>query len=189
MCSMIVQIIAIILSVIIAVLALSIGGYPTVLNVLRHLRFPPARFHFNALLGIEKLESLDENRPDEKGNPIRVGVVRPKDAGFKELIDILRENRLLIVDVDEIMLAEIEINAGVATFRGNIPLTPQKMRVLGVVKNEQYTEIRRELYDPTRTTRDLKIHAEEIVRRRVAKWILVALALYLAASITLVVIR
>ena len=186
MCPIIVGIIAIILSIIIALLALSIGGYPRVLKLLFYLHFRPARFYLNAMRAIGRLEALNDEPSIPSASHIRQGIIGASDVGFKELTRILKENRILSGQVEEIILGEVDIGGGMSM--GNIPLTPQKMRFLGLIQNSEQKVVLQEQWDIYRITRNLRDWAMEITRNSVAIWIIVLLALYLIAGITLVII-
>ena len=191
----VIELIATILTVAIALFALSIGGYPKVLKVFFYLHFPPARFYFNAMQAIEKLEALDNTSQITPGQWLKQGVVRASDIGFKELTKILQENRMLSDEAEEIILGEYHLDesgmyeedeAGV--LNGDMRLTPEKIRLLILIQKGKRIVLQREL-DPSRITRNLKDWVQEITRNHVANWILVVLALYLIASICLAVIK
>ena len=186
MWAMVLGIIVGVLSAIIALLALSIGGYPKVLKVLSYFRFPPARFFSNAMQGIEKLEALG----DATSGQIKQGTVNSSDVGYSELAEILRENRMISGTLDAVISEEVQIRAGASTIIGrrNIPLTPQRQRLLSLLQNGQQIILEQEQFDPSRITRNLKNWAEEITRNRVANWILIIIALYLIATIVLIII-
>lgn len=191
----VIELIATILTVAIALFALSIGGYPKVLKVFFYLHFPPARFYFNAMRAIEKLEALNNISQIQPNQWFKQGVVRASDIGFGELTKILQENRMLSGEAEEIILGEYQLDesgmyevdeAGV--LNGDMRLTPEKIRLLILIQKGKRIVLQREL-DPSRIARNLKGWAEEITRNHVANWILVVLALYLIASICLAVIK
>jgi hypothetical protein len=191
MCTMISAIIAVISSVIITLFALSIGGYPSVLKVFYYLHFPPARFYFNAMQAIEKLEALSYKPLSPANGDLKQGVITVSDIGFRELMEILRQKRKVMGEVEEIVLGEISFKTGLrlttssSTFK-NISLTPNKMRFLGLIQRGSEIVVQREQFDVGMITRNLKEWALEITRNRVANWILGILAIYLIASLYLV---
>ena len=71
---------------------------------------------------------------------------------------------------------------------GDIPLTPQKMRFLCLIQNGEEQYVLQEQEDIYRITRNLRDWAMEITRNSTATWIIVLLALYLIAGISLVMI-
>ena len=191
----IIGLIATILSIAIALFGLSIGGYTKVLKVFFYLRFPPARFYFNAIQAIKKLEALDNTSQIAPSQWLKQGIVRASDVGFKELTKILQENGIFSGEADEIILGEYcldetglyeEDEAGVLD--GDMRLTPEKIGLLISMQKDRRIVLQREL-DPSRITRNLKDWAREMTRNRVANWILIVLALYLIVSIYLAVIR
>lgn len=187
MCATISGIIAIILSVTIAILALSIGGFAKVLKLLYYLHFQPARFYFNAMRAIERLEALSDTPLEPLTGPIKQGIINYSDVGFRELTEILRENRVLKGNIDEIVLGEENINSGMRV--GNTPLTPTKRRFLGLIKGNEQEEVLSEQWDIYRITRNLKDWALEITRNRVANWIIGLITFYLIASIVALIIK
>ncbi|TES88537.1 MAG: hypothetical protein E3J93_02545 [Dehalococcoidia bacterium] len=180
----IVGIIIVVLSGIIALFALSMGGYPSMLKLLFYLRFPPARFYFNAMRAIEKLEALSFTPPFSTPQILKQGLVDSSDVGFEELTEILRENRILSGEVEEIILVELRITGGIK--QGNIPLTPEKMRFLGLIQKGEQVIVQQEQFDLNRITRDLQERSEEITRRGVARWLVGLILLYMIAGIYLV---
>ena len=188
MLTTIMGIIAVVLSGLIALFALSIGGYNTMLRIFSYLHFPPARFYFNAMQAIEKLEALNYTPPFSTPQILRQGLVGSCDVGFKELAEILRENRMLSGEVEEIILRELRIAGGIKL--GNIPLTPEKMRFLSLIqKGDQSGEqiiVQQEQFDLNRITRDLKDRADEITRKRVGHYLVGLILLYMIAGIYLV---
>jgi hypothetical protein len=184
----IIEIIAVILPVIMALLALSIGSYPRMLKVLSYTYFPPAKFYLNAMKAIERLEALSDKPSTPESGQLKQGITGSSDVGFRELVEILRENRMLNDnnEVEEIILGEIKIASGL--YQYNIPLTSERARFLGVIQKGEQILVQQEQFDPSRITRDLKDSAERIARKRVANWIIVILALHLIASISLAII-
>ncbi len=186
MCPMIIGIIAVVLSGIIALLALSIGGYTTMLRILSYLHFCPARFYFNAIKAIEKIEALGEEDTDSGGEKYRFGTVKQGGTGFSELIKVLREKVMLKGEVQEIRL--IEEAAGLTAESDFWGASSHKVvRFLVLIRNNGEKEP--QFYnssDPAQATRDLKDWTEEITRRGVARWLVVLILLYMIAGIYLV---
>jgi hypothetical protein len=173
----------------IALFALSIGGYPIMLKLLSYFHFPPARFYYNAIRAIERLEALNDipSTPSRKG--FKQGIINSSDMGFKELTKILQKNRMLIGEADEIILGEVDIGGGISTGSGTgfIPLTPQKVRFLGIIQKGEQIELQKEQFDPSRITRDLMNQAEEITRKSVGNYLVGLVFLYMIAGIYLVI--
>jgi hypothetical protein len=190
------ELIPIILTVVIAVFALSIGGYTKMLKVFYHLHFPPARFYFNAMLAIERLEGLDNISETKSKQVLKQGIIRKTEIGFKELTEILRENRMLNKgEVDEIILGELHLDeSGLyetdedKILNGDLRLTPDKIEFLAIIQGGKRTVLQRET-NPSRIIQKLQALAQEITRDRVANWILSVLALYLIVSIYLAFIK
>jgi hypothetical protein len=180
MYTIIVGIITIVLSGLIALLALSIGGYPTMLKVLFHLHFSPARFYFNVMRAIERLEALGEKGVDQQGKELKTGSVPLGDTGFCELVKVLKENRMVEGEVQRVSLVEDTASIGI----GNI--SPEIVRFLVVVSDGKTEILRTDPFDPTKVIRELKDWAEAITRKRVARWLVVLILLYMIAGIYLV---
>lgn len=181
--TIIIGIITIAISGLIALLALIIGGYPTMLKVLFHLRFPPARFYLNVMRAIDKLEALGEKGSAQGGRELKIGSVNPKDIGFKELMNVLEENRMVKGEVQKIILVEDYASIGIGG------ISPEIVRFLTVIKNGKQENLKTTPFDPTKPIRELKDWAEEITRKRMANWILATVGLFLIASIYLTLTR
>lgn len=178
--------IAVILTGTIALLALSIGGYPSMLRFLFHLRFPPARFYCNALKAIERLEALGKEVTD-KDKEHRFGTVKQGDVGFGELTEVLTEKRILQGEVQEIRLIEEESAFTVGS--DLFDATSHKIvRYLVLLRNGKQEPLPYNPSDPTQATRELKYWTDEITRKRVGNYLIVLILLYMAAGIYLVII-
>ena len=194
MCVSIIELIPIVSTIAIALFALSIGGYPRVLKAFFYLRFPPARFYFNAMRAIEKLATLSYTSPSSVKGDLKQGVIGVSDIGFKELLEILQQKRMINGEVEEIVLGEITLDTELKltsdspTFK-EIPITPGKMMFLGVIQKGKEVVVQQEQFDVNRITQNLKDWVEEITRNRVANWIFGVLVIYLIASLYLEIIR
>jgi len=150
-------------------------------------RLPLLSFYSNAMQAIEKLEGLDA---DASSRGTRVGVVSKGDVGFKELCQILRENRMFKIGLDEgtvdkIILEEEHTRGGFFDGhpnRGGRPLTATLIRTLKLARGEQSVSVQEERFDSVRTTKNLADRLETIVRRRLAYAMLVVLAAWLALN-------
>ena len=154
------------------------------LKLLSHLHFQPARFYFNALQAIDRLEALGGTTSTLASGQFKRGIVGSSDIGFRELIEILRENRTFMGEVEEIVLGELRILGG--TYQDNIPLTPQRFRILMVIQKGEKELLYQERFDPNRITRNLRIQAEEITRKRIGSYLVALIFLYMIAGIYLV---
>ena len=153
------------------------------LRLFSYLRFPPARFHVNVMRAIDKLEALGEKGSAQGGRELKIGSVKLKDIGFKELVKVLEENRMVKGEVQEIILVEDYASVGIGG------ISPEIVRFLAVVKNGKPENLRTDPFDPTKPIRELKGWAEEITRKRMANWILATVGLFLIASIYLTLTR
>ena len=97
---------AIILSGLVALLALSIGGYPTMLKMFSYIPFSPAKFYFKAMKAINKLEALEGKVESKSGEEYKCGTVKQGETGFSELVEILREKAMLGEEIKEVKLVE-----------------------------------------------------------------------------------
>ena len=179
---MAVSIIGIILSVMVALLALSIGGYPKLLSIMSRIYIPPARYYRRAMQAIDHLELLSD-APEDK---IKQGIVAGGDIGFEELVHVLKEKRIYNGQVDEIVLGQHDIRSGLAT--GGTFITPTKKRFLGVINGDSEIMLVEEQWDIQRITSNLADWVLEITRNKVSMWVIIILVLYLVASITSVII-
>jgi hypothetical protein len=161
--------ITVVLSRIIALLALSIGGYTPMLRILSYLHFCPARFYFNVTKAIEKLEALGEEGKEPRGEKYRFGTVKQGDTGFSGLITVLKEKAMLKGEVQEIRL--IEQTAGLTEESDSWGASSHRVvRFLVLIRNNGKKETPSyNSSDPAQATRDLKDWTEEITRKGVAK--------------------
>ena len=174
----------------VAILLLSLaGGYLNMLRFLSRFHLPPARFYANAMRGIERLEALSKETTDLKGQKLRVGSLQQGETGFAELVEALRENRVVKNDAQVIVLMLYEAKAGVRI--GNI--SPEVVRALAllVARGNEATEevVKTDPFDPNKATRELKQWVEAIARMRLVGWIVALVVIWLIMYIWLVCVR
>lgn len=178
---------ALVCSVLIALLSLA-GGYPNIHKLLIRLCFPPSKFFTNAIKAIEKLEALEEEGTDPEGEKFRFGTVKQGDKGFDQLAEVLRKNRVLKGEVQEIKLIEEKSGIGTeSTVFG--PTSPEIVRFLVLIRNGKNEVLQQTPFDPTKSTRELQDWAETIVRKRTTSWIMVLVAIWFAVNTYLVCTR
>ncbi len=150
------------------------------LKLLSYLHFCPARFYFNVTQAIERLEALGEKGVDAKGKEIKFGIIRPNDVGFVELVQVLKENKVWGGETQSVMLVENEAALTVGDYSTKV------VRALVVRGNSKQEILQTNPFDPTQPIRELKDWAEAITRKRVARWLVILILLYMIAGIYLV---
>jgi len=158
-----------------------VGLNPGILHFFRFL--PLVSFYPKVIQAIEELESLSETKIAEWGETYKVGIMNHKKLGYKELIKVLQQSGMLKDKPDEVVLVEQDIIANVS--RGTLRLTPDKVRSLEFVKDGERRTIRKEQFDPTNITRELRDKSESIFRRQLAYLMLFIIAMWLALNMYL----
>lgn len=146
----------------------------------RFLAFlPPARFLADALMGLDRLEALDEQVLSEKGiktGEQKHGVVKRGDKGFNELAKILKENTPIKGDIQEILL--VDAAAGV-----RIGSSPERIRLLYYsLKGGVREHLPLHPFDPDKPIRDLRNWIEDSFRKQLAYWTISLLVIWLLAN-------
>ena len=172
----------------IALLSIAVG-YPRMFKFLSYLGFGPARFFVNAMKAIEKIETLNEEGTDPKGEKFKFGTVKQGDIGFGELIQVLREKKMLKGEAQEIQLIEEISGITVGSDLFNSATSHEIVRFLVLLRNGKGEPLPFNPFDPTQATRELKDWTEAIARRKLAGWILVLVAIWFILNTYLVYIR
>ena len=170
------------LTALIALLSLA-GGYPNIQKFFSRICFPPSKFFVNAMKAIEKLQALGEKEVASNGKEIKFGSVQPNDVGFVELVKVLKENKMWEGEIQRIMLVENESPLKVGDY------SPEIVRVLVVRDSGKQEILRTDPFDPAKAIRDLKDWAEAITRKRLANWIVILVAIWLAINTFIICIR
>ena len=136
--------------------------------------FPPAKHYMHTIEGVKKIEAIGYT----PGNFWR-GTLEKKEKGFKEIIGILHENRILDKgeDVDKIVLLEKRVSENMES--GSVRLTPPLARHLAVEKDAKLAIKKSEQFDPTKITRDIMDKARDTFQKRLAYSVLITLSLWL----------
>ena len=158
------------------------GLHPSILRRRFFYLFPPARFLANALMGLDKLQALDEEDFNEKGVEIeeghKQGKVKRGNTGFNELAKVLKESTSIEGKIQDIIL--VEGNAGV-----EIGYSSKIIRILyySVKGGEGVHKCLPEYpFDPDKPTRDLRNWIEDSFRKQLAYWTIGSLAIWLLAN-------
>jgi len=158
------------------------GLHPSMLRRRFFAFFPPARFLTNALMGLDKLQALDEEDFNDKGVEIedghKQGKVKRENKGFNELAKVLKENTSIEGKVQGIIL--VEGNAGV-----EIGYSSKIIRILYYSVEEEegvYRCLPEDPFDPDKPIRDLRNWIEDSFRKQLAYWTIGLLAIWLLAN-------
>lgn len=140
---------------------------------------PLIRFAPNAMKGIEKLQALDLEVSDEKGNKVtgqKQGGVYRGSVGFNELLGVIKENTSIKGEYRSIIL--VEDSAGIL-----IGDSPRIIRFLYLEKDDGEGErLPMHPFDPDKPIRDLMNWVENKFRRSLAYLTMFLIAIWLVTN-------
>jgi len=143
--------------------------------------FPPARFYSNALRGIAKLQLLNEEVFDSAKDGAKIerakaGIIRQNNVGFRELAQVLTENKAVEGKIQQISL--LEQKAGIRIGK----ISPETVKVLLIGKDGKQDVIRTDPFEPNKPIRELTNWVENKFRRQLAYWMIALVVIWLGAN-------
>lgn len=140
--------------------------------------FPPAHFLANALDGLDKLKALNEKVIDEKGNEVttqKQGEVHRGERGFKQLLEVIRENTPSKGECHSIIL--VEDSAGII-----VGGSSDIIRFIVLREGKEEERLLFHPFDPDKSIRDLRNWVEDGFSKRLAYWMMGLLIIWLLAN-------